>query len=90
MRGVAMLHSFWYSAGEQAFRAALAADPSCLIADWGIAAILMNNALGGNGATPADAVKAHAGHAMRASKALRAIDSEIADIQSLLTQKEVN
>jgi hypothetical protein len=60
LRGLAMLHSFWYSAGERAFRAALAADPGCVIADWGIAAILMNNALGGNGATPGDEVKARA------------------------------
>ena len=60
LRGVAMLHSFWYSAGEQAFRAALASDPGCVIADWGIAAILMNNALAGVGATAGDEVKARA------------------------------
>ena len=34
-RGVAMLHSFWYSAGEQAFREVLAEDPRCAIADVG-------------------------------------------------------
>ena len=28
LRGVAMLHSFWYSAGEQAFRDALLKDPA--------------------------------------------------------------
>jgi hypothetical protein len=39
LRGVAMLHSFWYSAGEQAFRDALLKDPRCAIADWGIAAL---------------------------------------------------
>ena len=60
LRGVAMLHSFWYSAGEQAFRAALAQDPGCAIADWGIAALMMNNALAGIGATPGDAAKAQA------------------------------
>ena len=31
-----------------------------MIADWGIAAILMNNALAGVGATPGDEVKARA------------------------------
>ena len=60
LRGVAMLHSFWYSAGDQAFRAALAKDPGCAIAEWGIAALLMNNALAGVGATPGDAAKAQA------------------------------
>ena len=31
-RAVAMLHSFWYSAGEKAFRKVLADDPTCAIA----------------------------------------------------------
>ncbi len=30
--GVAMLHSFWFSAGEQVFRNVLAKDPACAIA----------------------------------------------------------
>jgi tetratricopeptide (TPR) repeat protein len=60
LRGVAMLHSFWYSAGEQAFRDALLKDPRCAIADWGIAALMMNNPLAGIGATPSAATKAQA------------------------------
>ena len=60
LRGIAMLHSFWYSAGEQTFRAALAKDPACAIADWGIAALMMNNALAGVGANPVEAAKAQA------------------------------
>jgi len=44
-RGVAMLHSFWFSATEKTFRDVLAQDPSCGIANWGIAAILMSNPL---------------------------------------------
>ena len=36
MRGIAMLHSFWFSAGEATFRAALTKDPTCAIAEWGI------------------------------------------------------
>ena len=51
-RAVAMLHSFWYSAGEKAFRHVLADDPSCAVATWGIAALLMNNPLAGQGASP--------------------------------------
>ena len=50
--GVAMLHSFWYSAGEKTFRDVLVQDPTCTIANWGIAAILMSNPLGGIGASP--------------------------------------
>ena len=56
LRGVAMLHSFWYSAGEQTFREVLAKDPGCAIATWGIAAILMQNPLVGIGALPQGAV----------------------------------
>lgn len=58
--GVAMLHSFWYSATEKAFREVLAQDPSCAIANWGIAAILMSNPLAGQGASPKGAAAAQA------------------------------
>lgn len=57
-RGVAMLHSFWYSAGELAFRDVLAKDPGCAIAHWGIASLLMLNALNGVGSTPKGAEQA--------------------------------
>lgn len=57
-RAVAMLHSFWYVAAEKAFPAIVAKDPSCAIAHWGYASILMNNPLAGVGATPAAAQKA--------------------------------
>ncbi len=59
-RAVAMLHSFWFSAGEKAFRHLLDDDPSCGIATFGIAAILMNNPLAGQGASPKDAASAQA------------------------------
>jgi hypothetical protein len=59
-RAVAMLHSFWYSAGEQAFRDVLKDDPQCAIATWGIASILMANPLAGQGASPKGAEKAQA------------------------------
>jgi tetratricopeptide (TPR) repeat protein len=51
---VAMLHSFWFGATERAFREVLARDPSCTVAQWGIAAILMANPLAGQGALPKD------------------------------------
>jgi len=54
---VAMLHSFWFQQGEKAFREILERDPSCAIANWGIAAILIGNTFAGN-ATAQDAQKA--------------------------------
>ena len=59
-RGVAMLHSFWYSEGEKTFRNVLAKDPGCAIATWGVASILMSNPLGGLGASPKGAAAAQA------------------------------
>ena len=59
-RGVAMLHSFWYSAAEKTFRDVLAQDPSCAIATWGIASILMSNPLAGGGASPKGAEQSQA------------------------------
>ncbi len=59
-RAVAMLHSFWYSAGEQAFRDVLKDDPRCAMATWGIASLLMSNPLAGQGASPKGAEQAQA------------------------------
>ena len=59
-RAIAMLHSFWYSAAEPAFRDILLKDPACGVATWGIAAILMNNPLAGVGAGPREAERAQA------------------------------
>ena len=36
-RGVALLHSFWFSAAIESFRTVLQADPRCVMAHWGIA-----------------------------------------------------
>jgi hypothetical protein len=59
-RGVAMLHSFWYSAAEQTFTEVAAEDNSCAIAAWGFASILMSNPLSGVGASAKDAPRAQA------------------------------
>ena len=64
MRGVAMLHSFWYGEGETTFRAVLARDPSCAIANWGIASLLMSNPLAGVGSTSQNAIEAQAAIAL--------------------------
>jgi tetratricopeptide (TPR) repeat protein len=42
-RGVALLHSFWWSAGQSAFQEIAAEDPNCVVAAWGFASILMYN-----------------------------------------------
>ena len=60
LRGVAMLHSFYYSAAEKAFEEVAAEDNSCAIAAWGYASILMSNPLQGVGASPKDAPRAQA------------------------------
>lgn len=36
-RGVAMLHSFWYEEARKEFAAVATADPSCAMAQWGLA-----------------------------------------------------
>jgi len=59
-RGVAMLHSFRYAETEKTFREVLAQDPSCAIATWGIAAILMDNPLAAVGPSPQWAERAKA------------------------------
>src|SRR5262245_40484626 len=51
LRGVAMLHSFYYSAAQKAFGEVAAEDNSCAIAAWGYASILMSNPLQGVGAS---------------------------------------
>lgn len=53
-RGVALLHSFWFEEAEKAFRDVLAHNPSCAIANWGIAALRIGNTFVG-GARPPDA-----------------------------------
>ena len=60
LRGVAMLHSFYYSAAEKAFEEVAAEDNSCAIAAWGFASILMSNPLQGIGASPKNAPRAQA------------------------------
>ena len=59
-RGVAMLHSFYYSAAKRTFEEVGQEDNNCVIAAWGFASILMNNPLAGAGASPKDAEAAQA------------------------------
>jgi hypothetical protein len=59
-RAVAMLHSFWYVAAEKTFTEVISEDPSCGMATWGLASILMSNPLAGRGSTAPQAQKAMA------------------------------
>jgi len=53
-RGVAMLHSFYYTAARRVFEEVGQEDNNCVIAAWGFASILMNNPLAGAGASAKD------------------------------------
>ncbi len=44
---MAALHSFWWQAGDSAFGAVLAADPTCAMAHWGIALNAWGNPFAG-------------------------------------------
>jgi tetratricopeptide (TPR) repeat protein len=57
-RAVAMLHSFWWPAGEAAFQEIATEDPNCVVAAWGFASILMYNPFAGT--TPESAARAQA------------------------------
>jgi len=46
-RGVAMLHSYWFTRARKTFEAVLAQDPNCAMAYWGIAVDLLGNTLVG-------------------------------------------
>jgi tetratricopeptide (TPR) repeat protein len=60
LRGIAMLHSFYYSAAQKAFEEVAAEEDSCTIAAWGYASILMLNPLQGIGSSPKSAQLAQA------------------------------
>jgi len=46
-RGVALLHSFWFSAAIDSFTAVAAKDPGCAMAHWGTAMSWWGNPFGG-------------------------------------------
>ena len=47
-RGIALLHSFWFSAAIDTFSEVLAHDPKCAMAEWGKAMSHWGNPLGNN------------------------------------------
>src|SRR6478752_10652290 len=44
-RGVAMLHSYWFLIARRTFERVLQQDPTCAIAQWGVAMDLLGNTL---------------------------------------------
>jgi hypothetical protein len=46
-RGVALLHSFWFSAAIESFNTVRTGDPRCVMAQWGIAMSWWGNPFGG-------------------------------------------
>src|SRR5262249_32689328 len=44
-RGVAMLHSYWFTEGGKVFDAVAKQDPNCVMAYWGYAVNLLGNSL---------------------------------------------
>ena len=67
--GVALLHSFWFSAAIDSFTAVLTRDPSCVMAHWGIAMSWWGNPFGGFRSPQALAAGLAAVDAARASGA---------------------
>src|SRR6476469_8320772 len=46
-RGVAMIHSYWFTIARRTFEGVLRRDPNCAMAHWGIAIDILGNTLGG-------------------------------------------
>src|SRR5439155_21101168 len=44
-RGVAMLHSYWFTEARKVFDAVLQQDPGCAMAYWGLAVNYLGNSL---------------------------------------------
>jgi tetratricopeptide (TPR) repeat protein len=68
-RGIALLHSFWFSAAVESFTAVLKDDPRCVMAHWGIAMSWWGNPFGGFRAPQALAAGLAASDAARANGA---------------------
>jgi tetratricopeptide (TPR) repeat protein len=68
-RGVAMLHSYWFSYAGKTFQGVLQKDPECAIAYWGIAVDLLSNSLS---APPSAAAAKSASEALDKARAIGA------------------
>jgi len=81
-RGVALLHSFWFTAAIQSFDGVLKEDPQCVMARWGLAMSWWGNPFGGfrspaalkSGLAATDAAKASGGGTEREKAYVAAVD----------------
>jgi hypothetical protein len=89
--GVALLHSFWFSAAIQSFNTVLAADPACAIAQWGIAMSWWGNPFAGfrspqalkAGLAATDAARAGGGGTDREKAYVAAVDLLFRDVAAI-------
>lgn len=89
-RGIALLHSFWFSAAIDSFKTVLEADPNCVMAHWGTALSWWSNPFGGfrsaqalkNGLAAVDAAKANGGGTERERAYLDAVGHLFRDASS--------
>jgi hypothetical protein len=96
-RAVALLHSFWFSAAIDGFKGVLAKDPSCTIADWGIALSRWGNpfsATRSNNGLQAGLAAVRAAEAMppktaREKEYLAAVDALFTDYASIDQRRRV-
>ncbi|MGH7325198.1 MAG: hypothetical protein ACREJ9_11205 [Candidatus Rokuibacteriota bacterium] len=81
-RGVALLHSFWFSQAAKTFTEVAQTDPGCAMAHWGMAMTLMGNPLAAppgpnalkDGGAAAERAKAVGGKSPRERDYIAAID----------------
>ena len=86
-RGVALLHSFWFSAAIRAFDEVLASDPQCVMAHWGKAMSWWGNPFAGMrsadaitaGLAAVDAAKAGTGGSDRERAYVAAVETLFRD-----------
>ena len=90
-RGVALLHSFWFSAAIKSFEAVLARDPGCVMARWGVAMSWWSNPFAGfrsaaalkAGRAAIDAAKASGGGTEREKAYIHAVDQLYRDAATI-------
>ena len=86
-RGVALLHSFWFSAAIKSFEGVLARDPGCVIARWGTAMSWWGNPFAGfrspqalkAGLAAIDAAKGQEGGTPREKAYIQAVEQLFRD-----------
>jgi hypothetical protein len=86
-RGIALLHSFWFSAAIESFNTVLKGDPRCVMAHWGIAMSWWGNPFAGvrspqalnAGLAAIDAARASGGGTAREKAYVDAVDALFRD-----------